>query len=93
MNMGEVVIKLSNVLAGEVGGNRVNVEASTLKQALDGLVSGRDGLREKLLDESGKPRDYINIYVDGRDYRFLSGLDTPLKSGSSVQIIPAVSGG
>ena len=91
--MGEVVIKLSNVLAGEVGGNRVQVEASTLKQALESLVSGRDALREKLLDESGKPKDYINIYVDGRDYRFLGGLDTPLKSGSSVQIIPAVSGG
>lgn len=91
--MVDVVIKLSNVLAGEVGGNRVHVEALTLKQALDSLLSGRDGLREKLVDGLGNPKEYINIYVDGRDYRFLSGLETPLKDGSSIQIIPAVSGG
>jgi molybdopterin converting factor small subunit len=91
--MGNVIVKLSNILAVEAGGKKVQVEASTLKQAIDSLVFGREGLKNRLLDESGKPRDYINVYVDGRDYRFLNGLETQLRDGSSITIIPAVSGG
>ena len=91
--MGNVIVKLSNILAVEAGGKRVTVEASTLKQAIDSLVLGRGGLKNRLLDESGKPRDYINVYVDGRDYRFLEGLETQLREGSSITIIPAVAGG
>ena len=93
MKMGNVIVKLSNILAVEAGGKKVQVEASTLKQAIDSLVFGREGLKNRLLDESGKPRDYINVYVDGRDYRFLNGLETQLRDGSSITIIPAVSGG
>ena len=93
MKMGNVIVKLSNILAVEAGGKKVQVEASTLKQAIDSLVFGREGLKNRLLDESGKPRDYINVYVDGRDYRFLNGLETELRDGSSITIIPAVSGG
>ena len=91
--MGNVIVKLSNILAVEAGGKKVQVEASTLKQAIDSLVFGREGLKNRLLDESGKPRDYINVYVDGRDYRFLDGLETQLREGSSITIIPAVAGG
>ena len=93
MKMGNVIVKLSNILAVEAGGKKVQVEASTLKQAIDSLVFGREGLKNRLLDESGKPRDYINVYVDGRDYRFLNGLETLLRDGSNITIIPAVSGG
>ena len=91
--MGNVIVKLSNILAVEAGGKKVQVEASTLKQAINSLVFGREGLKNRLLDESGKPRDYINVYVDGRDYRFLNGLETQLRDGSNITIIPAVSGG
>ena len=91
--MGNVIVKLSNILAVEARGKKVQVEASTLKQAIDSLVFGREGLKNRLLDESGKPRDYINVYVDGRDYRFLNGLETLLRDGSNITIIPAVSGG
>jgi sulfur-carrier protein len=91
--LGNVVVKLSNILADAAGGKKVQVEASTLQQAIDLLVRGRESLKNKLLDDSGKPRDYINVYVDGRDYRFLNGLDTSLRDGSTITIIPAVSGG
>ena len=52
-----------------------------------------DAFQKRLYDESGKPRKFINIYVNGRDVRFLSGLETELREGDEVQILPAVSGG
>ena len=91
--MVKVTIILSNVLAAEVGSRKIEVEASTLKEAIDALTSGRTSLREKILDSSGLPREYVNVYVDGKDYRFLNKLETPLKEGSSISIMPAVSGG
>lgn len=47
----------------------------------------------RLFDENGKPRRFINIYVDGRDNRFLGSLDTDLEQGTELNLIPAVSGG
>ncbi len=91
--MGNITITLSSILASEAGARKIQVEASTLKEALDSLTAGRSSLKGKLLDNTGLPREYINIYVDGRDYRFLGGFDAPLKDGSSISLIPAVSGG
>ncbi len=91
--MVKVTILLSNILAAEVGSRKIEVEASTLKEAIDKLTLNRSSLREKILDQSGIPREYVNVYVDGKDYRFLNKLETPLKEGSSISIIPAVSGG
>ena len=51
------------------------------------------GVKERLCDESGELRRFINIYVNGEDIRFLSGLETPLKDGDEVSIVPAVAGG
>ena len=52
-----------------------------------------EGFRVRLFDEGGRPRRFINIYVNGRDHCFLDRLDTKLQEGDTVSIIPAVSGG
>jgi molybdopterin synthase sulfur carrier subunit len=58
--------------------------------ALEGMFPG---MRERLVDETGEIRRFVNIYVNGEDVRFLSGAATPLKSGDEVSIVPAVAGG
>lgn len=59
------------------------------------MIASRKGseFMERLFNEHGKPRRFINIYVNGRDYRFLDRLETQLHEGDIVSIIPAVSGG
>ncbi len=81
-------------LARATGEKEVEVEASTLREVLDRLVTKYgDEFRTKVFDAAGNPRRFINIYVNGKDIRFLSNLDTTLKQGDKVLLIPAVSGG
>jgi molybdopterin synthase sulfur carrier subunit len=70
----------------------VDVEASTLAQCLDGLESQFPGMKERLTDQ-GQVQQFVNIYVNGEDIRFLQELDTPLKAGDEVSIVPAIAGG
>jgi molybdopterin synthase sulfur carrier subunit len=51
------------------------------------------GLKDRLCDESGEIRRFVNVYVNGEDVRFLSGLETPVKEGDEISIVPAVAGG
>jgi molybdopterin synthase sulfur carrier subunit len=51
------------------------------------------GLKERICDESGEIRRFVNLYVNGEDVRFLSGLETAVKAGDEVSIVPAVAGG
>jgi molybdopterin synthase sulfur carrier subunit len=51
------------------------------------------GLKERICDESGELRRFVNLYINGEDVRFLSGLQTPIKAGDEVSIVPAVAGG
>jgi molybdopterin synthase sulfur carrier subunit len=76
-------------------GNQDLVSASggNLGECIDYLESQHPGVKERLCDESGELRRFINVYVNGEDIRFLSGLDTPLKAGDEVSIVPAVAGG
>jgi len=79
--------KLTNeldVVAGDGG---------TLAACIDGLESQYPGLKERLCDERGELRRFVNIYVNGEDVRFQDGLETPLKAGDEVSIVPAVAGG
>lgn len=64
-----------------------------LAEAIDALESACPGLKERLCDESGELRRFVNVYVNNEDVRFLSGLETPLKPGDEVSIVPAVAGG
>ena len=78
-------------LAG--GTSELTVDGSTVSQVLDNLEKEHPGFHERLFDERGEVRRFVNIYVGGEDIRFLKGVDTPLKDGEEVSIVPAVAGG
>ena len=92
--MGRVKVTFYGALARTTGEKEAEVEASTLKGALSRLITkyGAD-LKERIYDEIGNPRRFINIYVNGKDIRFLDRLETNLNHGDAVSIMPAVSGG
>lgn len=92
--MSKVNVSLSGSLATVAGIRNIEVEASNVAEALKTLA-GTFGIEfeNRLFDNSGKPRRFINIYVNGRDYRFLKKLETELNPNDHVQLIPAVSGG
>ncbi len=75
------------------GADSVDVEASSVRNALDALVSRHQQLRRHLLDESGALRNFVNVYVNEDDIRFLGREETPLKPGDVVSIIPSIAGG
>ncbi len=68
-------------------------ESGTLAQLIDALEAQHAGLKERLCDETGELRRFVNVYINGEDVRFLSGLDTAIESGAEVSIVPAVAGG
>jgi molybdopterin synthase sulfur carrier subunit len=65
----------------------------TLAQLIDTLEGQFPGLKERLCDETGELRRFVNIYINGEDVRFLSGLATNIDAGAEVSIVPAVAGG
>ena len=71
----------------------VEVEATSVAAAIEGLQAQYPGIRERLLDESGAVRRFVNVYVNEEDIRFLKNQETPLKDGDEVSIIPAIAGG
>ena len=71
----------------------VNSDATTLREAVEKLEAEFPGIKERIVDDSGEIRRFVNIYVNGDDVRFLDDLNTPLKPGDDVSIVPAVAGG
>ena len=65
----------------------------TLAELIDVLERNFPGLKERLCDETGELRRFVNVYINGEDVRFLSGLQTALAAGAEVSIVPAVAGG
>lgn len=78
-------------LAGDKA--EVNVEASTLRDAISALADQNEEFKNRLLDDNGELRRFVNVYVNEEDVRFLEKLDTPLKDGDEVSIVPAIAGG
>lgn len=75
------------------GQARVEVTAATVSELLTALEAAHPGMAEKLLDENGAVRRYINLYVNDEDIRFLQGMATPLADGDAIAIVPAIAGG
>ena len=71
----------------------VEAEAAHVAELVEGLEQAHAGIKEKLLDDSGDIRRYVNVYVNDEDIRFLDGKETALKDGDSVSIVPAIAGG
>lgn len=74
------------------GSGEVAASGGTLSEVISDLESRFPGIEERLLN-AGELRRFVNLYVDGEDVRFLSGLQTPVTAGAAVAIIPAVAGG
>jgi molybdopterin synthase sulfur carrier subunit len=75
------------------GKDKVEVESSTLGEMVESLESEYPGFKERLVDENGELRYFVNIYVNGEDVRFLQGLETATSTGDEISIVPAVAGG
>ena len=73
--------------------SEVQVEAGTVAEALKALDGAHAGFTERLFDESGGLRRFVNVFLADEDIRFLQGIDTPVTDGQVVSIVPAVAGG
>jgi molybdopterin converting factor small subunit len=75
------------------GAAEVSAEGSTVAAVLAQLESTHPGFAERLFDDKGELRRFVNVFVADEDIRFLQGLDTPVAEGQVVSIVPAVAGG
>jgi molybdopterin synthase sulfur carrier subunit len=89
-----VTVRIPTTLRPMAGGNsQVQVEGATLSEVIANLDAAHPGFRDRLLDESGAMRKFVNIFVSDDDVRYLDGLNTAVPAGETVSIIPAVAGG
>jgi len=75
------------------GSSTVQVDGATLTEVIANLEVAHPGFSDRLLDESGAMRKFVNLFVADDDVRYLDGLNTPTPAGTTVSIIPAVAGG
>jgi len=71
----------------------VEINAATIGAAIQELQARFPGIAERLVDDKGEVRRFVNVYVNEEDIRFLQNNDTPLKDGDEISIIPAIAGG
>ncbi|MDA1347988.1 MAG: MoaD family protein [Chloroflexi bacterium] len=75
------------------GEDRVAVDAETLQGVIQAMEDQYPGVKARLCDDQGEIRNFVNIYINGEDVRFLEGLGSSTKSGDEISIVPAVAGG
>jgi len=75
------------------GQDEVSAEGKTVKEIIDDMESHYPGLKERICEGDGKLRRFVNIYVNDEDIRFKDNIDTGLKAGDEISIIPAIAGG
>lgn len=89
-----IIVRVPTPLRTLTGGkDEVSIEAATVGEALGVLESQFPGIRDRLLDDKGKVRRHVNLFVGEEDIRFLDGLGTQLKAGDQLSIVPAIAGG
>jgi molybdopterin synthase sulfur carrier subunit len=89
-----VVVKIPTQLRAAAGGEaEAQVDGATVQEVLDGLFALHEELRDRIADEDGSLRRFVNVYLAGEDIRFLEGLATPVIDGTELTILPAVAGG
>lgn len=71
----------------------VSVSAGTVGEALQALEQQHNGIKARICDEQGNVRRFVNVFLNDEDIRFLDNLNTPLKDGDSLSIVPAIAGG
>jgi sulfur-carrier protein len=75
------------------GLGEVDAQAHTIVEMIDTLNTAHPGIKDRLCDDTGELRRFVNIYVNEEDIRFLKGKETSLKDGDEVSIVPAIAGG
>ena len=89
-----VSIRIPTTLRTLTGGNsEVQVEGATVDEALQSLEAAHPGFKERLFDDEGGLRRFVNVFVADDDVRYLDGVNTPVPDGETIAIIPAVAGG
>ena len=89
-----VTVRIPTTLRPLAGGSStVQVEGATLSEVIANLEAAHPGFADRLLDESGALRKFVNLFVADDDVRYLDGLATATPAGTTVSIIPAVAGG
>jgi MoaD family protein len=89
-----VTVKIPTQLRAAAGGvAETEVDGSTVGEVLDSLFGRFEDLRDRIAEDGGSLRRFVNVYVGGEDIRFLDGLETPVDDGAEVTILPAVAGG
>jgi sulfur-carrier protein len=88
-----IEVRIPTILRNYTGGAKaVEGSGATLDELLNNLDAAHGGLRERLVDGE-KLRRFVNVYLNDEDVRFLGGLETPVKDGDTVTVLPAVAGG
>lgn len=89
-----IEVKIPTILRTYTDGNKsVEANGDTLAAVIDDLNASHDGIKGRLITDEGGLHKFVNIYVNDEDVRFTGSLETSLKDGDSVTILPAVAGG
>lgn len=73
--------------------SEIEIDGETVESLIGNMEASYPGIKDRLCDESGKVRRFINIYINEEDIRFLDGTDSAVKAGDRVSIVPAIAGG
>lgn len=89
-----ITVRIPTALRKLAGGfDKVSVEATTVREAIAALGVSHPSLAAQLLDDAGNLRSFVNLFANEDSIRELNGLDTALKSGDDLSIVPAIAGG
>ena len=89
-----VNVRIPTTMRPITGGEKqIALDPGSLSDVITALESAHPGMGDRLLDEDGSLRKFVNVFVDDDDVRYLDGLDTEVGDGITVSIIPAVAGG
>ena len=75
------------------GADEVDAQGNNVRSLVEDLEKKFPGIKERICDENGKVRRFVNVYVNGDDIRFLQNMETSLKEGDNISIVPAIAGG
>jgi molybdopterin synthase sulfur carrier subunit len=75
------------------GQDKVEVDSANLDGVINAMNEQFPGIRGRICDDQGALRNFVNVYINGEDVRFLQGLETPTSSGDEISVVPAVAGG
>ena len=88
-----IEVKVTSVLQRVVGAKSVQSDGATVAELLDDMNARYPGFKEQITMEDGSLHRFVNIYINDEDIRFLQALETPVKEGDVLSILPALAGG